>query len=122
MYVYNPDGLDPRDHLPPHLHAYSGCARVLVDVVETARVFHKLHDTEFISLKAAYLRRIIHKAMYLPIRDALRSAGVLDLHLSYIVGKKSYGFKIGSKFAAVPFRSYQLTDQSAIRRLKAIRA
>jgi hypothetical protein len=37
MFVYNPDGFEPRDHVPPHLHAYADCARVLVHLVECGR-------------------------------------------------------------------------------------
>jgi hypothetical protein len=122
MFVYNPDGFDPRDHVPPHLHAFADCARVLVHLVESARVYNKLHNADFIPRKAEYLRRLVHKEMYLPIRNALIVSGVLEWHPQYIVGKRSYGFRIGERFKNTLFRRYKLIDRASIGRLQRFRA
>jgi len=122
MFVYNPDGFEPQRHLPPKLHPYSDCARVLVHLIETARVFNKLHTTEFVPRKAQYLRRLVHKEMYLPIRDALLGAGVLEMDRHYVIGKHSCGFRIGERFKDCAFRRYRLSDRAAIRRLQRVRA
>jgi hypothetical protein len=122
MFVYNPDGFDPRDHVPPHLHAFADCARILVHLVESARAFNKLHDADFVPRKAQYLRRLVHKEMYLPIRNALVASGVLEWRPQYIVGKQSYGFRIGERFKNTLFRRCKLTDRASIRRLQRFRA
>jgi hypothetical protein len=122
MFVYNPDGFEPRDHVPSHLHAYADCARVLVHLVECGRVNNKLQDSAFIPRKAEYLRRFVHKEMYLPIRNALVASGVLEWHPQYVVGKQSYGFRIGERFKKTLFRRYKLTDRAAIRRFQRVRA
>ena len=122
MYVYNPEDFDPKHSLPPSLHAYADCARVLVHHVETARVYHKLQGADFVPRKAQYLRRLVHKEMYLPVRNALLDAGVLDYRPQYIVGKQSYGFRIGERFEDAFFCRHKLTDTAAIRRVRRVRA
>ena len=121
MYVYNPDAFEPKHYLPTHLHSFADCARVLVHLVETARVFNKLHDSDFVPRKAAYLRRTVHKEMYLPIRDALLSASILEMDPQYFIGKKSCGFRLGERFKDALFRRYKLSDKAAIRRLQNVR-
>jgi hypothetical protein len=122
MFVYNPEGFEPTQELPPHLHPYADCARVLVHLVETARVFNKLHDAEFVPRKAQYLRRLVNKEMYLPIRDALVGSGVLEMDRHYVVGKQSFGFRIGERFRDTQFRRFKLTDRGAIKRLQRVRS
>ena len=122
MFVYNPEGFEPNHYLTPQLHPFADCARVLVHLVETARVFNKLHDSAFVPRKAEYLRRLVHKEMYLPLRDALLGAGVLDWHPHYVVGKQSFGFRIGRLFEKAFFHRYKLTDRAAIRRVQRVRA
>src|SRR4051794_3055209 len=99
MFVYNPEGFEPKHYLPPRLHAYADCARVLVHLVESGRVYNKLEEHDFVPRKAAYLRRAVHKDMYVPIRNALLVSGVLDCDHRYVEGVKSFGFRIGPAFA-----------------------
>src|ERR1700678_4246561 len=108
MFVYVPEKFDPSLFLPAHLHPFADCTRVLVHLVETARVFNKLHTEAFVPRKAAYLRRLVHKEKYLAIRDALLSSGVLEMDRHFLVGQKSRGFKIGERFKDALFRRYKL--------------
>jgi hypothetical protein len=117
MYVYNPEGFDPTHHLPLRLRKYADCARVLVHLIESGRVFGKLRPYEFVPRKAAYLRNLVHKEQYLPLRDALAAGGVIELDSHYIVGQKSMGFRIGSAYEGQPFRRVRLQDDAAVRRL-----
>lgn len=92
------------------------------DAIYAAEYKEQLQDSDFISRKAEYLRRLVHKEMYLPIRNALVASGVLEWHPQYVVGKRSYGFRIGERFKNTMFRRYKLTDRAAIRRLQRVRA
>lgn len=122
VFVYNPDDFEPTRYLPQFLHPYADCARVLVHLVETARIYNKLNDSDFVPRKAKYLRRLVHKEQYIPIRNTLLDAGVLEWYPHYVKGKQSYGFRIGAKFKGKLFRRYKLTDPTSIRRVQRVRA
>ena len=51
---YNPQGFDPTEVLPFHLHRYADYARFFLHILYAQRIFKDLRE-EFVPLKAAYL-------------------------------------------------------------------
>lgn len=122
MFVYNPEGFEPKHYLPPELHRYADCARVFVHLVEARRVYcKKQEDQDYICLKAAYLRKWVHYDHMEAIRDALVKAGVLEMRPHYVRGKHSFSFRLGQDFAFSSFNKIQIHDSRTIQRLQKIR-
>jgi hypothetical protein len=121
MFVYNPDGFRPEQHLPPALAHYGDCARVLVHFIEQGRIRQNLGDGDFVPRKAAYLRKLVHPVHFEAIRDALVRGAVIEVDRRFTPGLRSFGYRIGPTFAATPFRRVKLTDPAAVARLKAAR-
>jgi hypothetical protein len=81
--VYNPVGFDPIEVLPVRLHRYADHARYFLHFLYAQRVFKDVKE-DFVSLKAAYLRRFFpDNTIYKQIRDALLDSETIICDVVY---------------------------------------
>jgi hypothetical protein len=57
---------------------------------------------QFTLLKSQYLRRVIHADLLKPLLDAMRSAGLIERDDHYVIGEKSYGYRLANRHATAP--------------------
>jgi hypothetical protein len=115
--------------LPPHLHRYADHARFFLHVLYAQRVF-KDGKEEFVSLKAAYMRRVFpDNTVYKQVRDTLLASETIvcdgicyqadrpmwrnldDRHR----GGKCYGYKLGPRWVGVSYERVALTTRALLK-------
>lgn len=127
--IYNPNGFDPTEILPPGLHRYADHARYLLHVIYAQRVFKDLKD-EYVPLKAAYLRKFFpSNEVYKEIRQALLDSGTILCDGVYLQaesptwrnfdarfrGGKCYGYKLGPGWEGVRHERILFTSKSLLK-------
>jgi len=98
MYFYNPENYDPKDVLPESLQRYADDSRYFIHKIYEQRIFNGQRKTDFVPLKAEYLRKIMSRRKYVEIRKALLSSGVIESDGWYVKGKKAMGYKLGKNY------------------------
>ncbi|AWM39836.1 hypothetical protein GobsT_17940 [Gemmata obscuriglobus] len=116
-YVWNPHDFDPLNFLPAALRRQSDAARVLVHQIEFRRLDKRHRADEWVTLQAKYLRNVVGVDHCEAIRDCLASEGVISVKRSFVVGQKSFEFKIGPRFQNSMFRRFPITDKFLLRRM-----
>lgn len=117
-YIWNPHDFNPLDFLPPHLYRQSDAARVLVHLIEYRRLDKRYKADEWVTLKATYLRNVVGADHCEAIRDCLAAKGVIAVKRSFVVGHKSFEFRIGPRFERSTFRRVPVTDKFLLRRME----
>jgi len=97
-YLYTPLGFNPLDILPDSLKKYQDDARYFLHLLYTLRIFNNRSKTEFNPIKAAYLREIIGRRHYKPIRDCLIHSGSVETDNFYIENRKAMGYRLGEPY------------------------
>jgi hypothetical protein len=120
--LFNPDGFDPRDHLPERWWRHADSVRYFVHTLHHQRFLYHRRPNDYIEIKAAYMIPFFtDKRDYKPVVDALEEAGVLECNDHYVVGRKSLGYRLGPRWRGVPFRSVRVTNPALVRKLVAKR-
>ena len=131
---YNPNGFDPAEVLPFHLHRYANHARFFLHVLYAQRVFKEIKE-EFVPLKAAYMRRFFpSNEVYKQIRDALLESGTIvcdgvyyqadnlnwQNHNDRHRGGKCFGYKLGPRWEGVRHKQITLTTKPLLKSIAKI--
>ncbi len=121
--LFNPDGFDPRDHLPERWWRHADSVRYFVHTLHHQRFLYHRSPEDYIEIKAAYMIPFFtDKRDYKPVVEALEEAGVLDCDDHFVVGRKSLGYRLGPRWRSMPFRSVKVTNPALVRKLVAKRA
>lgn len=121
--LFNPEGFDPRDHMPEQWWRHADSVRYFVHTLHHQRFLYHRSPDDYIEIKAAYMIPFFtDKRDYKPVVVALEEAGVLECDDHYVVGRKSLGYRLGPRWRSVPFRSFKVTNPTLVRKLMAKRA
>lgn len=96
-YLTVPESCDPAECLPASLRKRDDDARYLPSVIHHHQMIGKVDDRGWVPLKADYLARVMAEDDCKKVVQALLSAGVIERDY-YIVGKKSFSYRLGSRF------------------------
>jgi hypothetical protein len=129
LCIYNPVGFDPEVVLPVNLNRYGDYARFFLHTLYAQRVFKDIAD-EFVTLKAAYLRRYFpDNDIYKQVRDALIDTGTVvcdgvcfqadgpswrNADRRYKDGK-CYGYRLGPRWDGVRHERVTLTARALLK-------
>jgi hypothetical protein len=113
-----PEGLNPRDALPPHLLNRWEYVLYLLNTIRHQLEIHSEDGLSFVPLKREYLTKIFPSS---PVVDEICNAliynGIIEKRQSYVVGKISKGFRITEKYANRPYVPYRATNKFLIKSL-----
>ena len=114
--IYIPKGLClPSD---PLFVDFKEDALFFLHLIFRERIFKKRHRDEFVPLKQAYLKQQMDQLQVKPIIDALTRAGLIECDGTYIMGRKSFGYRLRQDLRSAEHERYVLTDKRLRRRLK----
>lgn len=116
-----PESFDPCEHLPPELHRFSDDARYFVSTILRKSSRGHVDEAGYVRLEAKYLRKIMHKHEYNHVVDAMLAGGVVD-RAGYLIGVKSFGYRLSERFVNDRHVRVAATDKRLIKRLEAFYA
>jgi len=102
--LYAPSDLDVKSHLPEHLRRYVPEALYMLHVIECRRVFYSETRTEYVPLKAEYLRNVMTRQNCKSLVDAMEAAKLIECDHKCIKGQKSFGYRLGPLLNTSTFR------------------
>jgi hypothetical protein len=112
--VYFPVSFDWHSH--PDLRSHQGAIKYVLHLLHLRRVIYDLAKDEFVELKMAYLKAIIPEAPL--VMNLLLEAKVCERDDEFIVGVKSYGYRIKSEdLRNAPRKRIPLEDPRLMKRL-----
>lgn len=121
--LFNPEGFDPRDHLPERWWRHADSMRYFVHTLHHQRFMYHRSPDDFIEIKAGYMIPFFtDKRDYKPVVETLKEAGVLECDGHYIEGRKSLGFRLGSRWRGVPFQSVKVTNPALVKKVRTKRS
>ena len=114
-FLYNPENLDLHGlNIPCH----SDYARMFVHLVITRHFKKNCKETEYIPLKALFLRKQIHAKYTEIIKNALCDKGIIECDGKYYPQLKCLGFRLSEQYRKTPVERIQISKNSLIKKLK----
>lgn len=121
--LYNPEGFDPRQHLPERWWRHADSVRYFVHTLHHQRFLYRRDPDDYVEVKAAYMIPFFtDKRDYKPLVECLKERGVLECDGRYVEGRKSLGYRLGTRWRGVPFRAVRATNPALVRKVVAKRA
>lgn len=91
-------------------------AEYLLHTINHRRIEWCADDSGFVNLKSEYLRRVMGKDAIIPVREKLRTVGVIDYREHFVPGVCSMRYRITEPFQ--PSRFVTCRDRSLLRRIR----
>ena len=120
MFI-QPESFDPGETLPPKLHRFGDDSRYFVSTILRKMSRGQVDEDGNVRLAAKYLRSIMNFRNYSRVIDAMLDSGVVD-RVSYLVGVKSFGYRLSERFVNDKHVRVAATDGRLIKRLEAFYA
>ncbi|HEY4258641.1 MAG TPA: hypothetical protein VGM98_00715 [Schlesneria sp.] len=113
-----PESFEPSEFLKtPELQCRFDDARYFVSLILTKLAQRVADDDGFVVLHAAFLKNIMRSTTYADVIEAVVDGGAVERSRYYVVGEKSYGFRLTERFIADKHVRLPVTDARLIRRL-----
>ena len=119
--VYCPATFQPED-LPRKEERFAGGIGYLLHTVMMGRVhdsrYRKGHRRGFVPIKATFMRAIVGRHAWAPIRSLALALGLVECDNKFLVGRRAKGYRILPPHSAVPWQLCELDNTALARRLK----
>lgn len=119
-YFVLPASFDPGEFLPRYLQNRHDDARYLLSTIVKGLTNHRADDRGCVRLQFDYLRNVMAAHDCTDVVQALIEGGAIERH-PYVVGVRSYGYRLGSRFLADTFVRVEVTDRRLLGRLESNR-
>jgi hypothetical protein len=85
-------------------------------------VFKRQNSDGSVNLKRDYLTAVVPRDIMTRLREGMVSAGLIECDNQYVVGKKSFSYRIGPALSGSPYRRVDIDSKTvAAKRIKAVR-
>lgn len=120
FYAYVPEGYSD-EILPESVIRYADDVKFFLHKIYERRVFDVRSKNDYVSLKAAYMRKMISERHYCNIKKTLLQLGLIESDDNYIKGRKSIGYRIGYKYRKCKHTKVEITNNRLLKKIQCVR-
>ena len=118
IYVFLPEGFDPKSYLPEELRGCSDPVRFMVHKIICGSVFNRDEKGGFVNIPAESMRAFFpNNAAYRKAKDCLIAGGAIITDNHYVVGGKSRGYILSERFSTMRHKRAAITNHRLARKI-----
>ena len=119
IYVFIPEGFDPKTYLPEDLQGCSDPVRFMVHKIICGDVFNRDEKKGFVNIRAETMRRFFpNNTAYRKAKDCLIIGGAIITDNHYIVGEKSRGYALSPRLSTMRHHRAVITNACLSRKIR----